>query len=155
MHVRAPVLLVLLALWPAAVPAQAPAAAPAPIAAVESMWPGVSLEVTEFRRKGNTLSVKLVLRNSGSAPADVDVTYDDVYVLDTAGGKRYDVLRDDKGTVIAAHLPSWPERWYGELAPGGSMTLWMKFPAPPAETTSASLVVGANQPLEELAITDA
>ncbi|HET6604832.1 MAG TPA: hypothetical protein VFG21_11620 [Xanthomonadaceae bacterium] len=136
-------------------PAAAAQGSGAALASQDSNWSGVVIEVTEFRRKGNTLSVKTRLRNTGAEAVEVDVRYGDVYVLDTAGGKRYDVLRDDKGAVIAAHLPSWPERWYGTIEPGAAMTLWMKFPAPPADTTEATLVIGTNAPFEDLPIEDA
>src|SRR6059058_123384 len=58
---------------PAPTPVTSAAAAPAPgtpsagaLASQETNWNGIMAEVTEFRRKGNTLTAKVRLTNHGS-----------------------------------------------------------------------------------------
>jgi hypothetical protein len=136
-----------------------PAAAPAPTAAAAvatqtSNWPGVVADVTEFRRKGSTLTVRVVLRNQGNVDAEPDVHYNEVYVMDLGAGKKYEVLKDEKGTYIAALRSGWNNRWYEKLAPGASYTLWMKFPAPPPEVKSVTLQLPGMPPFEDLPIQD-
>lgn len=151
---------------PVAAPASAPApvatdqSAPAPaavpavtvLAAQETNWPGMVAEVTEFRRKGNTLTAKVRLRNTGSEMREPDVQYDEVYLMDAAAGKKYAVLQDEKGSYIASLLPGWPKRWYGKIEPSQAITLWMKFPAPPAEVSNITLQIPSMAPFEDLAI---
>jgi hypothetical protein len=134
-----------------------PAAAPPPAGALatqETNWSGVSADVTEFRRKGNTLTAKVRLTNRGSAEAKVEVIYKDVYLIDTNGGKKYEVLKDEKGVYIGDLRSGWNDRWYGDLAPGASHLVWMKFPAPPAEVKTITLQVPGVQPFEDLTIQD-
>lgn len=136
-------------------PAPAPASAPtAALASQPTNWPGIIADVTEFRRKGSTLTVKLVLRNQGTAEAEPDVHYNEVYVMDAAAGKKYEILQDEKGHYIAALRSGWNNRWYEKLAPGATYTLWMKFPAPPPETRTVTLQIPGVPPFEDLPIQD-
>jgi hypothetical protein len=130
----------------------APAAAS--LASQETNWAGVSAEVTEFRRKGNALTAKVVLRNHGTGATQTEVKYDEVYLMDLAAGKKYEVLQDENGAFIAALRSGWKDRWYDSLQPGQSFTLWMKFPAPPAEVKSVTLQVPGAPPFEDLPIQD-
>ena len=143
---------------PAATPSpQGATSSPAPAASLASQpsnWPGVVVDVTEFRRKGSTLTARVVLRNQGSAEAEPDVHYDEVYVMDLGAGKKYEVLKDEKGTYIAALRSGWNNRWYQKLAPGESYTLWMKFPAPPPDVKAVTLQIPGLPPFEDLAIQD-
>ncbi|HEX9945458.1 MAG TPA: hypothetical protein VGG03_25885 [Thermoanaerobaculia bacterium] len=136
---------------PGAAPAGAPAAS---LAGQETNWPGITAEVTEFRRKGNTLTAKVVLRNRGAEPAEADINYGEVYVMDLAAGKKYEVLKDEKGSYIAALRSGWNNRWYDKLGPTQSFTLWMKFPAPPPDVKSVTLQLPGVPPFEDLPIQD-
>ncbi len=134
-----------------------PGAAPAPPAAVAtqtSNWPGVVADVTEFRRKGSTLTVRVVLRNQGNVDSEPDIHYNEVYVMDLAAGKKYEVLKDEKGAYIAALRTGWNNRWYEKLAPGASYTIWLKFPAPPPEVKAVTLQLPGVPPFEDLPIQD-
>jgi len=135
-------------------PAASPAAAGTVLASQETNWKGIVAEVTEFRRKGNTLTAKVRLRNQGSEKIQPEVIYKEAYLMDLAAGKKYQVLQDEKGAYIAGLRSGWNDRWYGELAAGESYTMWMKFPAPPAEVKSVTLQVPGVPPFEDLAIQD-
>lgn len=131
------------------------AAAPATVLAVqETNWPAVVAEVTELRRRGNTLTARLRLTNQGDAVAEPDVSYNEVYLMDAAAGKKYEVLRDENGTYIAGLRSGWNNRWYQKLDPGQAFTIWMKFPAPPPEVRTITLQVPGMTPFEELPIQD-
>lgn len=146
-----------------AAPATAPAtaenpptatASTAPLASQTSNWPGIVADVTEFRRKGSTLTARVVFRNSGPDRSEADVHYNEVYVMDTAAGKKYEVLRDERGSYIAALRTGYSDRWYQNLEPGQTYTVWMKFPAPPPETRTITLQVPGVPPFEDLPIQD-
>ena len=134
-------------------PQTAPASA-APLASQTSNWPGIVADVTEFRRKGSTLTARVTFRNSGPERSEADVHYNEVYVMDTAAGKKYEVLRDEKGTYIAALRSGYSDRWYQYLEPGQTYTVWMKFPAPPPETKAITLQVPGVPPFEDIPIQD-
>ena len=153
----------------ASVPAPVPApvsttgAAPAPasmtpsagtLASQETNWKGVLAEVTEFRRKGNTVTAKIRLTNRGSEDPQVEIKYEAVYLIDTGAGKKYNVLRDEKGEYIAATNPGWADRWYTRLKQTEAQVIWMKFPAPPAEAKAITLQLPNMPPFEDVAIQD-
>jgi hypothetical protein len=135
-----------------ATPAAAPAAAS--LASQETNWSGVVAEVTELRRKGNTLTAKVRFRNQGGAEAEPDVHYNEVYVMDLGAGKKYEVLKDEKGNYIAGLRSGWNNRWYDKVQPGQSATIWMKFPAPPLDVKAVTLQVPGVPPFEDLPIQD-
>lgn len=135
----------------AAATAQQPAA---PLASQETNWSGIVADVTEFKRKGNTLTAKVRLRNTGTAATRAEINYDGVYLLDTGAGKKYQVLEDEKGTSIAALRPGYGDRWFDEIQPSASQTLWIKFPAPPPEVKSVTLQLEGMAPFDDLAIQD-
>jgi hypothetical protein len=140
-------------------PAGAPAAA-APVttgsvvASQDTNWSGVVAEVLEFRRKGNTLTAKVRLRNGGPDPSRVEVKFDETYLMDAANAKKYEALRDEKGTYIASLRSGWNDRWYDDLKPAQSYTLWVKFPAPPPEVKAITLQLPGTPPFEDLPIQD-
>ena len=84
-----------------------PAPAGTVIASQDTNWPGIVAEVTELSRKGNTLTAKVRLRNGGPDKQQAEVQYEEVYLMDAANAKKYEVLRDEKGTYIAALRSGW------------------------------------------------
>ena len=141
---------------PAGTPTVAPpAGAPGTVlASQETNWSGVVVEVTEFLRKGNTLTAKLRVRNQGGAKAEPDFYFSQMYVMDPAGGKKYEVLKDEEGNYIGGVRSGWRDRWYDTLEPGQSALVWMKFPAPPPEVRVVTLQIPNTPPFDDLAIQD-
>jgi hypothetical protein len=139
---------------PIAAVAATPAAAGAVLAREETKWKGVVAEVTEFRRKGNTLTAKLRFRNQGTAMAEPTVNYSECYLMDAAAGKKYEVLKDEKQVYIAALRPGYADRWYERMQAGEDLLIWMKFPAPPATVKAVTLQVPGVPPFDDLAIQD-
>jgi len=133
----------------------AAAAAPGTVlASQETNWSGVVVEVTEFLRKGNTLTAKLRVRNQGGAKVEPDFYFSQMYVMDPAGGKKYEVLKDEAGNYIGGVRSGWRDRWYDTLEPGQSAVVWMKFPAPPPEVRVVTLQIPNTPPFDDLAIQD-
>jgi hypothetical protein len=139
---------------PATAPPAAAAATPAAgaISSQETNWKGVTADLTEFRRKGNTLTAKVRLTNRGSDSITPDVVFKEAYLIDTGGGKKYEVLKDEKGDYIASLQSGWNDRWHESLHPGDAKIIWMKFPAPPAEVKAITLQVPGIPPFEDINI---
>lgn len=130
-------------------PAQAP-----PPPNTPTNWQGVSAAITEFKRKGTTLTVRVRLHNTGANKVYVTFSYKKCYLLDANAGKKYQVLSDDTGAAIAA-VNSGLDEWRDDLGPGQSALLWMKFPAPPATVKTVTLAIDNAPPFDDLAIQDA
>jgi hypothetical protein len=126
----------------------------APIASQETNWNGVTAEVTEFKRKGNTLTVKVRLKNGSTAKVTPHIDHRKNYLLDASAGKKYEVLKDDQGVYVAALTGSSPDAFGEDIPASQSKIVWMKFPAPPATTKAATLHVDGVPPFEDLPITD-
>jgi hypothetical protein len=136
-------------------PGTAPAAGAAVVMATQDTnWSGVVAEVTEFRRRGNTLTAKVRLRNTSGAEVQPEVKFEDVYLMDAANARKYEVLRDEKGAYIASLRSGWQDRWYQQIEPAQQQTIWIKFPAPPAEVRAITLQLPNTPPFEDLAIQD-
>lgn len=134
----------------------APAQAPPPAAplAVQDTNDGLVAEVTEFKRRGNTLTAKVRFRNAGTDEVTIDLEYGKTYVLDAGGGKKYEVLRDDEKNYIAAIGKSYSDRYWEGIEPGEQKVVWMKFPAPPPEVKVATLQIDEAPPFDDLPIQD-
>jgi hypothetical protein len=139
---------------PAAAPAAAAPGSATVLASQETNWGGVTAEITEFRRKGNTLTARVRLRNGGPEQQTVEIKYPEVYLMDAANARKYEVLRDEKGSYIGALRSGYNERWYEYIEPAEQFTIWVKFPAPPPEVRAITLQLPGVPPFEDLAIQD-
>ena len=121
------------------------------LAAQETKWPGVTVVLTEFVRKGKNLNAKLRFTNNGTKDARPDFYYRDTYVLDE-DNKKYEVLKDEKGGSLGS-VSSGYNYWWGEtIEPGTSRTVWMRFEAPPAVVKTMTIQVGTMDPFEDVRI---
>jgi hypothetical protein len=132
----------------------AAAPATASLQSQETNWPGVTAEVTEFRRKGNSLTAKVRLTNKGSKVADPEILWRDVALIDAAGGKKYEVLKDEQGAFISSNRAGWTDRWSARIEPATSQVIWMKFPAPPPDVKTITLQIPQMPPFDDLQIQD-
>jgi hypothetical protein len=143
----------LLAVAIAIAPLAAIAQQPAPLASQPTNWQGITADITEFKRKGNTLTVRVRLHNDGTKDATGAVNYEKCYLLDAGAGKKYEVLTDnDKNSIAATNYGN--REWRESIKAGQSQTIWMKFPAPPATAKSVTLNIENIPPFDDLAIQD-
>lgn len=142
---------------PVSATAAAAAAGPAPrgtplagVPAIETKWPGVTAQITELTRKGNMVSAKVRFTNKGSKQARPSFYYHNTYLLDR-NSKKYEVLKDEKGTYLGS-LSSGLYNWWGEnLDPGTSQNVWMRFPAPIA-AGPLTLQIDGLDPFEDVQV---
>ena len=95
-----------------------------PLATRELDVEGVVAEVIESVRKGDMLTVRVRLRNTGTQPAKISlaggggVSYHTANYI-VAGDTRYDIMRDTKGNVLATPRDGggWLGRPFGQRAP--------------------------------------
>jgi len=127
----------------------APVKPPDALASHNTNWAGVVADVTEFRRKGNILTALVRLRNNSSGGV-VQFSFNGAYLMDEAGAKKYEVLKDEKGGYIASSSETLTQYVSG----GQSMTVWMKFPAPPPEVKTVTLAMPQMPPFDNLTIQD-
>ncbi len=116
---------------------------------------GLVADITQCKRKGGVLTLKVRVRNTSDSKANIQLTdgyaaYDQYYL--TAGDKKYFVLRDSEGVPLATDVSN------GYVVVGveksASYTWWAKYPAPPADVTSVSFYTPFAPPFEDVPITD-
>jgi hypothetical protein len=75
-------------------------------------------------------------------------------LIDAAGGKKYEVLKDEKGAYISSTRAGWTDRWSARMEPSTSQVIWMKFPAPPPDVKTITLQIPQMPPFDDLQIQD-
>ena len=126
---------------------------PAAIAAAHTDWPLVSAHLMELRRSGNTVSVKLALKNGGVEMQKPMFILSDVHLVDPATGATFGVLREN-GRFAATTNGAQPDRFYEDVDPGGTVVAAMTFAAPPPGVTVVALEIPNVRPLGRLTIQD-
>jgi len=134
--------------------AATPAAqAPPALASAEGELPGLRVELQELKRTaGDTLTLKLVFANTGQKDVVLDAfgaqevySIGGIHLIDIEGKKKYFVASDADGKCLCS-------RDLGRVNPGARVSLWAKFPAPPADVQKISVVVPHFAPIEEIPI---
>ena len=124
--------------------------------AQETSVGGVTAEISEAVRKEGVLTVKMRLRNTGSAAAKVQITADwnDIdkwYAV--AGSTKFLPLKDSDKVPLMVQVNN-----YGalnpEIKPGGSFLFWAKYPAPPADARKFTFYNPLTPPIEDVPISD-
>ena len=117
---------------------------------------GVTAEISEAVRKEGVLTVKMRLRNTGSAAAKVLISnnwldVDKYYAV--AGSTKFLPLKDSQKMPLMVQLDN-----YGgltsEIKPGGSFLFWAKYPAPPADARKFTFYTPLTPPIEDVPISD-
>lgn len=122
-------------------------AQPAALASTDGELPGLRAEVTELKRGGSVVTLKFTLINDSSEAFSFSYDMGDpamstidfgaiggVHLIDNEGKKKYQVIRDaNKKCVCSGGLK--------DLQPQSRMTLWARFPAPPADVESVSIMI--------------
>lgn len=101
------------------------------------------------------MTLKFVVNNTGSEELDLGAFGGDwyswnltkVYLLDLQNKKKYFILTDSEKQPLSS-------RGGKKLQAGAKISLWAKFPAPPASVTKITVEVPNTAPFEDLVITN-
>jgi hypothetical protein len=134
-------------------------ASPAGAITADGDTPGVTATLKELKRgSGGTLSLKLVITNASAKALGAGYNYGDpdhhigdfssfggVQLIDPVGKKKYFVARDAEGHCVCS-------RDVKDIAPGASVNVWAKFPAPPDDVQKISVVIPHFSPMDDAPI---
>jgi len=144
----------------ALVPAPAGAAPAEALASASTNWPGVELDLMSVERKGNVLTVKWAVTNGGEERQSVSfglTAKATTYLVDEENGTKYYALTDQDGNALASEHDYIDGDTWGitdTLEPGSTARYWAKFPAPPPEVKTLTVLFDRTEPFEEVPITD-
>src|SRR4051794_28890078 len=123
-----------------------------PITSTDGETPGVRLDVQEFKRvSGGAAMLRFTVVNGSESNLSLSGGYlgpsygtvDGTYLVDLAGKKKYEVLRDaDKNCICSRNLDA--------VKAGQSINLWAKFPAPPDNVDKVGIVVQHFIPMDDV-----
>jgi hypothetical protein len=137
-----------------------PAAPTAPIATAPTNWAGVELSLMSLERKGNILTVKWAVTNGHAERSSIRFGLTEKatsYLVDEESGTKYYALTDQDGSALASEHTYIDGHTWGisdTLEPGATARYWAKFPAPPPEVVSLTVLFDQTEPFEEVPITD-
>jgi len=128
-----------------------PARAADAIATADGETSGTQVQVKQLKRvSGDSVMLQFVLINNSDSAYDPNNlqssnyrSVDGVYLVDMAGKKKYEVVRDTTGTgVCSQNLGSIPSK--------SSANVWAKFPAPPDSVQKLGVVVPHFIPMDDV-----
>ena len=133
------------------VDAQKPADA---LDSVDAEWSGVQTDLLEVKRMtDNTVRVRWRWRNTGTKAVHLFSSDEarnalkvDSYLIDPANKKKHLAVTDSSGKVIGTALG------YLDLEPKGAISVWAKFPAPPAGVDKITVVIAKTPPFEDVSL---
>jgi len=125
----------------------------APVATTDGEAPGTRVEVQELKRvSGGTLMLRFAVVNESDQQLDNSLFYsqegasvDGVYLVDLAGKKKYEVVRDSEKHCICS-------RGAPYIKPKTSVNLWAKFPAPAEGVDKIGVVFPHFIPMDDVPI---
>lgn len=131
-----------------------------PLATVSSNTEGIELDLMSVERKGNVVTVKWAVRNTGTANANAAFGLagngPTTYLVDEENGTKYYALTDKEGHVLAT-MHEYVNGKYGineSVKPGTTKRYWAKFPAPPPAVKTITVLFSDAEPIEDVAIAD-
>lgn len=144
---------------PATTPDAAPPDAAPPAAGIATAvgeQSGITLLVQELKRtSGGTVSLKFSVRNASGEALAYGYNYGEkdrrsdygsmggVTLIDEANKKKYFVVRDSEGQCVCS-------RGLKDQKPGETRNLWARFPAPPDDVATVSVVVPHFSPMDDV-----
>lgn len=125
------------------------------LASAEGEVPGLTVELEELKRTaGDTLTLKLAFVNTGQQEVVMDQfggpgfnmwSISGITLVDIVGKKKYFTASDSEGKCLCSVDIS-------ALQPRARVSLWAKFPAPPPDVQSISVMIPRFAPIEEIPI---
>lgn len=132
--------------------AAVPSLAADPIATTDGETSGTRIDVHELKRQsGGTVMLRFTAVNDSDQEIpnyffqaqEGSHSVDAVYLIDFAGKKKYEVVRDAEKHCICSHdIPA--------LKPKSSLNLWAKFPAPPDNVDKIGILFPHFAPVDDV-----
>jgi hypothetical protein len=133
------------------VDAQKPADA---LDSIDAEWAGIQTDLLEVRRMpDNTVRIRWRWRNTSAKSVHMfssdearDALKLNTYLIDPANKKKHLAVTDAGGKVIGTALG------YLDLDAHGAISVWAKFPAPPAGVDKLTVVIARTPPFEDVVL---
>ncbi len=131
-----------------------------PLATVSTNADGLELDLMSVERKGNVVTVKWAVRNTGTDSAyalfGLAGNGPTTYLVDEENGTKYYALTDKEGHVLAT-MHEYVNGKYGindSVKAGTTKRYWAKFPAPPPAVKTITVLFSDAEPIEDVTIAD-
>ena len=110
-------------------------------------------DVVKAQVSGNVLTVAITFRNTSDKPVHLRGDPATFYFVDAAGKNKYLVLRDSAKRWLAGPLTAYNNtRFEVGIPPKGRALIWLKFPAPPADSPTINLTTPFTLPFDNLKV---
>jgi hypothetical protein len=103
----------------------------------DSQW-----SLTKAKVTGNLLTVQFTVRASQEGGLSEDLPLDQISVIDDATSQRYSVVKDQSGQPMVSRANTVNNKLLRvEVSSKGTGIVWLKFPAPPATSSTLSISI--------------
>ncbi|HHN66624.1 MAG TPA: hypothetical protein ENK15_01125 [Thermopetrobacter sp.] len=110
-------------------------------------------DVVKAQVSGNVLTVAITFRNTSDKAARLQGGPGEFYFVDAAGKNKYLVLRDSAKRWLAGPLTAYNNSRFDVSIPAkGRALIWLKFPAPPADSPTINLTTPFTLPFDNLKV---
>lgn len=117
--------------------------------------PGTKVVVQQLQRSGDAVTLRFSLVNSSDQTITGNFlsgretfTVDGVYLVDTVGKKKYEVIHDTAGHCVCSQK-------LANIQPKATLNLWAKLPAPPETVGKIGVSIPHFIPIDSVPITAA
>ncbi len=127
-------------------------------AALQTQYHGSGAEVDVIKAQvaGDVLTVVVRYRNDSGSGLEENSPLEEVYYIDPAENKKYQVLKDENGKWIAnpvnnnGRIGVVCRDWGFKLESGAATVMWFKFPAPASGADAVNFVLPNVTPFDAL-----
>jgi len=117
--------------------------------------PGTKVVVQQLQRGGDAVTLRFSLVNNSDLTlsgnfffGQESFTVDGVYLVDTVGKKKYEVIHDSAGHCVCSQR-------LANIQPKATLNLWAKLPAPPETVGKIGVSIPHFIPIDNVPITTA
>ncbi len=111
---------------------------------------GIEVDLIRCKVVGNVLTTVFQFRGSSAKEVSRYIKLSKVYYV--ANNKKFQILKDDKGSWLAAPDGTDNESYISGIAQGKPQIAWYKFPAPPEDVTKIQINLDDFTPFDEVEI---
>jgi len=114
----------------------------------------IEASLIEAKVKRNVLTIKVQLKNTSSKWIEPEIPFKQTFYTDIDTNKKYYALKDSEGKFIAGPASyDWGGGTFKEkIGSNQSKIIWIKFPAPPADTKTIDIFIPHLLPFEDVTI---
>jgi len=115
---------------------------------------GVEVDLLKVDVRNNIVTLRFKVRNTATATQSWQFNFENCYIIEETSQKKYFPLKDSDGLYIAGPVfdKNNGGRFWFDLMPGGTKSIWIKFPEPTDSPETITVFLPGVSPFEEVSL---